>query len=326
VAEILVLGGGVCGLGTALMLARDGHEVTVLERDPQPPPASAGEAWQAWERRGVVQFHQPHFVQARGRHVLDTELPDVRDALLAVPLLRQRPSAVEGAQRKVDRELLLGGELDERLRDLSRPIGFAEQDVEGARAELGVCQVKRLLQALREGEEALALAREIGWRSGEAYALGELAACLAAFHANADLLEVIVVYLGGVMSVNVWFMKGFFDTIPVELDESARVDGATPAQIFWGVVLPLGAPVLAVVGLLSFIFTINEFILASALLQTPQHFTLPVGMRGFIDQQYDQHWGPFAAGVLIAAVPAALLFIFLQRYIVQGLTAGSVKG
>src|SRR5437870_9621433 len=77
---------------------------------------------------------------------------ELRDALLAVPLLRQRPSAVEGAQRKVERELLLGGELDERLRDLPRPIGFAEVDVEGARKQLGVCQVKRLLQALREGE------------------------------------------------------------------------------------------------------------------------------------------------------------------------------
>ena len=136
----------------------------------------------------------------------------------------------------------------------------------------------------------------------------------------------IIVYLGGAMGVNAWLMKGFFDTIPPELDESARVDGATPAQIFWGVVLPLGAPVLAVVGLLSFIFTINEFILASALLQTPQHFTLPVGMRGFSDQQYDQHWGPFAAGALISMIPVVILFQFLQRFIVQGLTQGSVKG
>ena len=103
--------------------------------------------------------------------------------------------------------------------------------------------------------------------------------------------------------------KGFFDTIPAELDESARVDGATPAQIFWGVVLPLAAPVLAVVGLISFIFTINEFVIASAMLQTTQHFTLAVGMRGFIDQQYGQRWGPFAAGTLIAAIPPAVLFL-----------------
>jgi arabinogalactan oligomer/maltooligosaccharide transport system permease protein len=140
------------------------------------------------------------------------------------------------------------------------------------------------------------------------------------------LTGLIVVYLGGVMSVNVWFMKGFFDTIPKELDESARVDGATPAQVFWGVVLPLAAPVLAVIALFSFVGTLNEFILASVILQTDKKFTLAVGMRGFIDQQFSQHWGPFAAGVLIAAVPVIVLFMFLQRFIVQGLTAGSVKG
>ena len=136
----------------------------------------------------------------------------------------------------------------------------------------------------------------------------------------------IIVYMGGAMGVNTWLMKGFFDTIPAELDESARVDGATPAQIFWGVVLPLAAPVLAVVGLISFIYTLNEYVIASAILQTTQHFTLPVGMRGFIDQQYGQRWGPFAAGALLAAIPASILFMSLQRFIVGGLTQGSVKG
>src|SRR5262249_32057318 len=133
----------------------------------------------------------------------------------------------------------------------------------------------------------------------------------------------IIVYLGGALGVNTWLMKGFFDTIPAELDESARVDGATPAQIFWGVVLPLAAPVLAVVGLISFVFTFNEFVVASAVLQTSAHQTLPVGMRGFIDQQYGQRWGPFAAGALLAAVPATILFMGLQKWIVSGLTAGS---
>jgi arabinogalactan oligomer/maltooligosaccharide transport system permease protein len=140
------------------------------------------------------------------------------------------------------------------------------------------------------------------------------------------LLAVIVVYLGGAMGVQTWLMKGFFDTIPKELDESARVDGATAAQIFWGVILPLAAPVLVVVALISFVFTLNEFVIASALLQTNDHYTLPVGMQGFISQQYGQRWGPFAAGSLMAMVPVVLLFLFLQRWIVSGLTAGSVKG
>ncbi len=137
---------------------------------------------------------------------------------------------------------------------------------------------------------------------------------------------VIVVYMGGALGVNAWLLKGFFDTIPKELDESARVDGATPAQVFWGVVLPLALPVLAVVGLISFVSTLNEFVIASAILQTKDHLTLPLGMRGFIDQQYGQRWGPFAAGALMAAVPAALLFFSLQKWLVGGLTQGAVKG
>ena len=141
-----------------------------------------------------------------------------------------------------------------------------------------------------------------------------------------SVIAVIVVYLGGSMGVQAWLMKGFFDTIPTELDESARVDGATPAQIFWGVVLPLAAPVLVVVALISFVFTLNEFVIASALLQTNKHFTLPVGLYGFINQNYGQHWGPFAAGSLMAMIPVTILFLFLQRWIVSGLTAGSVKG
>ena len=136
----------------------------------------------------------------------------------------------------------------------------------------------------------------------------------------------VVVYLGGAMSVNTWLMKGFFDSIPKELDESARVDGATAGQIFWGVVLPLALPVLAVVGLWSFISALNEFAIASAILVTTHHFTLPLGMRGFIDQQYGQRWGFFSAGALMAAVPAALLLMYLQRFIVSGLSQGAVKG
>jgi arabinogalactan oligomer / maltooligosaccharide transport system permease protein len=137
---------------------------------------------------------------------------------------------------------------------------------------------------------------------------------------------VVIVFLGGAMGVQAWLMKGFFDTIPAELDESARVDGATPAQIFWGVVMPLAAPVLAVVALISFVFTLNEFVIASALLQTSKHFTLPVGMNQLVTNQYDQVWGPFTAGALMAAVPVIILFLFLQRWIIGGLTQGAVKG
>ena len=135
-----------------------------------------------------------------------------------------------------------------------------------------------------------------------------------------------LVYLGGALGVNAWLMVGFFNSIPVELDESARVDGATPAQVFWGVILPLAAPVLAVIGLLSFVSTLNEYIIASQLLQSPERYTLSVGLYGFISDQFGQEWGPFCAGVVLAALPVVLIFIVLQRWIVGGLTQGAVKG
>lgn len=136
----------------------------------------------------------------------------------------------------------------------------------------------------------------------------------------------MLVYLGGALGVNAWLLKGFLDSIPAELDESARVDGATAAQIFWGVVLPLATPVLAVIGLLSFVSTLNEFIIASTLLQAPEKYTLSVGLFGFISDQFGQEWGPFCAGVVLAALPVVLIFIVLQRWIVGGLTQGAVKG
>jgi arabinogalactan oligomer/maltooligosaccharide transport system permease protein len=136
----------------------------------------------------------------------------------------------------------------------------------------------------------------------------------------------ILVYLGGSLGVNTWLMKGFFDTIPTELDESARVDGATPTQIFWGVILPLAVPVLAVITLISYVFTLNEFVIASFVLQKAESQTLVVGLHQFIADKYAKNWGPFTAGVLLTAIAPTALFFALQRYIVEGLTGGAVKG
>jgi arabinogalactan oligomer/maltooligosaccharide transport system permease protein len=136
---------------------------------------------------------------------------------------------------------------------------------------------------------------------------------------------VILVYLGGALGVNTWLMKGFLDSIPDSLDESARVDGATPGQVFWAIILPLAAPVLAVVGLLSYIGTINEFVIASVLLDTNSKYTMTVGLYTFIQDKYAQQWGTFCAGVVLAAIPVVVLFFFLQRYIAEGLTRGAVK-
>jgi len=138
-------------------------------------------------------------------------------------------------------------------------------------------------------------------------------------------LGLILVYLGGVLGVNTWLMKGFLDSIPDSLDESARVDGATPTQVFWAVILPLAAPVLAVVGLISYIFSINEYIIASVLIDSTDKFTMTVGLYSFINDKYAQQWGTFCAGVILAAIPVVILFFFLQRYFTEGVT-GAVKG
>ena len=106
----------------------------------------------------------------------------------------------------------------------------------------------------------------------------------------------VLVYLGGAMGVNIWLLKGFVDSIPKELDEAAKIDGASEVQTFWLIFIPLATPVLAVV------------------------------LQQFIGGQYSQNWGPFAAGSIIASIPIVIIFLSLQKYIVNGLTAGSVKG
>lgn len=136
----------------------------------------------------------------------------------------------------------------------------------------------------------------------------------------------ILVYLGGAMGVNIWLLKGFVDSIPVEIDEAAKIDGASPMQIYWQIFLPLATPVLAVVSLLSFIGTFNEFILASLFLTDMEARTVAVGLQQFIGGQYATNWGTFAAGSILASIPIVAIFLSLQRYIVSGLTAGSIKG
>jgi len=139
-------------------------------------------------------------------------------------------------------------------------------------------------------------------------------------------LGLILVYLGGALGVNTYLMYGFFNTVPRELDEAAKIDGASHAQIFFTIILRLVAPILAVVGLLSFVGVFSDFLIASVVLVDPDSQTLPVGLYQFVSQRFSEYWGVFAAGAVLAAIPVVLLFQFLQRYIVSGLTAGSVKG
>ncbi|MFN7723552.1 MAG: maltose ABC transporter permease MalG [Rubrivivax sp.] len=134
----------------------------------------------------------------------------------------------------------------------------------------------------------------------------------------------VVAYLGGV-ATHVWTIKGYFETIPVEIEENAKVDGATHWQAFRRVLLPMAVPILMVVFVLAFIGTIIEYPIASVLLREEPHLTLAVGSKYYLyDQKY--LWGDFAAAAVLSGLPITLVFLAAQRWIVSGLTAGGVKG
>jgi arabinogalactan oligomer/maltooligosaccharide transport system permease protein len=136
----------------------------------------------------------------------------------------------------------------------------------------------------------------------------------------------ILIYMGGGMAINIWMMKGFFDTIPNEIDESARVDGATHWQCFVYLIFPLVRPILAVVGILTFIGIYGDVIISLTLLKEKDVQTLAIGLYRFIADQYNQKWGIFSAGALIGAIPIVVIILSFQRFFVSGLTEGAVKG
>ena len=134
----------------------------------------------------------------------------------------------------------------------------------------------------------------------------------------------VVAYLGGV-ATHIWTIKGYFDSLPAEIEESAKVDGATHWQAFRRVLLPMALPILMVVFVLAFIGTIIEYPVASILLREEGNLTLAVGSKFYL---YDQRylWGDFAAAAVLSGLPITLVFLLAQRWIVSGLTAGGVKG
>jgi arabinogalactan oligomer / maltooligosaccharide transport system permease protein len=138
--------------------------------------------------------------------------------------------------------------------------------------------------------------------------------------------SLILVYLGGAMGVNIWLMKGFLDTVPRDIDESAMVEGASNWQIFIKLILPLLRPILVTIAILNFITTYGEFVLARVLLKSTEQYTLMVGLQIFTGAQFQQRWGVFAAGALIGALPIMIIYLALQDQIVGGLTQGAVKG
>jgi arabinogalactan oligomer/maltooligosaccharide transport system permease protein len=140
-----------------------------------------------------------------------------------------------------------------------------------------------------------------------------------------SLSGLVLVYSTTAIPFCVWTLKGYFDSLPRELFEAARVDGAGPIRIFWTIVLPLARPGIAVTALFSFMTAWNEFILASTFLTDEGKYTLPVMLKSSVGQ-FSADWGQFAAGALLTSLPVMALFYVVQKYLVGGLTAGAVKG
>ncbi|AGE65065.1 maltodextrin ABC transporter permease MdxG [Bacillus subtilis] len=158
-------------------------------------------------------------------------------------------------------------------------------------------------------------------------------AALTAFYVLAMLIGALdqywfltAIYIGGGIPMNTWLMKGYFDTVPREIDEAARIDGAGHLRIFASIVLPLVKPMLAVQALWAFMAPFGDYLLAKFLLRSPERLTIAVGLQSFISNPQQQKVALFAAGAILAALPICVLFFFLQKNFVSGLTAGGTKG
>ena len=158
-------------------------------------------------------------------------------------------------------------------------------------------------------------------------------AALTAFFVMALMLNalnhswfLIFLYVGGGIPMNAWLMKGYFDTVPMSLDESAKLDGAGHFRRFWQIVLPLVRPMVAVQALWAFMGPFGDYILSSFLLREKEYFTVAVGLQTFVNNAKNLKIAYFSAGAILIALPICILFFFLQKNFVSGLTSGGDKG
>ena len=137
-------------------------------------------------------------------------------------------------------------------------------------------------------------------------------------------IGLIIIYSSTALPFCMWQMKGYYDTIPPSLEESARLDGCTQFQAFYKIILPLSSPALVITALFSFMASWSEYVVAAIILQDPKMYTLPLGLKSF-QASLSTQWGLYAAGAVVVSIPVAILFISLSKYLVSGLTMGSVK-
>lgn len=156
-------------------------------------------------------------------------------------------------------------------------------------------------------------------------AIAAIYGVLAKYGMIDNIASYILVMLGG-SAYNIWLLKNYFDTVPKELDESAIIDGANVWQRFIKILLPLSMPMLVVIFLFTLMGAFGEYVLAGTIIQSPQNYTLGVGMYQMISGKFAKNWGEFAAAALLSSLPLTIMFGLLQKYIASGLVAGSVKG
>lgn len=141
-----------------------------------------------------------------------------------------------------------------------------------------------------------------------------------------NLWGLILIYIGGGIPMNAFLVKGYFDTLPRSLDESAKMDGAGHFRIFFQILLPLAKPILSVVALFNFMAPFMDFILPRIVLRSPDNFTLALGLYNFVNAQFSNNFSRFAAGAVLIAVPIATVYLILQKYLISGLASGATKG
>ena len=140
-----------------------------------------------------------------------------------------------------------------------------------------------------------------------------------------SFLGLIIAYSATALPFTIWQMKGYYDTIPYSLEEAAMIDGASPMYTFWKIILPLALPALAITALFSFMTAYSEYLVAVVLIQNSDYFTLPLGLKSF-QATMEATWGLYSAGAIVVSLPVVALFLFVSRYLISGLTLGSVKG
>ncbi len=139
-------------------------------------------------------------------------------------------------------------------------------------------------------------------------------------------LGLILIYVGTMAIFGLWNMKGYFDTIPIEIEEAGKIDGANDFQLVTKLILPLAKPSIIVTAVMIIIFVWNEYIFAVTFMTGAQKYTLAAGLYALQATQYTRNWPVFSAASLLTAIPILIIFLMIQRNMVSGLTAGGVKG